>query len=97
MLWVTMTDKFMSGWGRARGRTNKLIFECQDNREANIVVDNAEHRSEMRYINVCCRKPHYSPSRYLAQVKTREDYDSWYQPGYFAKGQAESRAKELSQ
>ena len=26
MYYVTMTDKFMSGWGKARGKINKLVF-----------------------------------------------------------------------
>ena len=30
MFYVTMTDKFMSGWGYAAGKTNKLIIECAD-------------------------------------------------------------------
>jgi len=34
MLYVTMTDKFMSGWGMAEGKTNKLVLECKNLHEA---------------------------------------------------------------
>ena len=32
--WVTMTDRFMSGWGLAKGLKNKLVFECESLAEA---------------------------------------------------------------
>ena len=27
--YVSMTDKFFSNWGKARGRINKLVIECE--------------------------------------------------------------------
>lgn len=42
--YVTMTDNFMSGWGDAEGKINKLSIECDDCDEAEIVAEN------------CCRK-----------------------------------------
>jgi hypothetical protein len=83
--YVTMTDKFMSGWGMADGKINKLIFECDSIQEAHIVADNAENRDDMKYINVTYNKPYYAPGRYYAQTKTKEEYKAWYQPGYFNK------------
>ena len=76
-----MTDKFMSGWGGAKGKINKLIFECDSFDEAMTVIDNAEKRSDMNYINYRgTKKPYYNPSRYYAQVKTKSDYPKWYNP-----------------
>ena len=34
MVYVTMTDKFMSGWGMAKGKTNKLVIECENSMQA---------------------------------------------------------------
>lgn len=85
MIYVTMTDKHMSGWGMAKGRTNKLVFECADMAEAKAVEENARCQGSMIYVNICSRKPYYSPSRYYAQTKTKEEYPSWYVPGYFAR------------
>ena len=44
---VVATDSFMSGWGRAPGRS---IFAVPvvDLRQAEIVLDNMEHRTEMK-------------------------------------------------
>ena len=83
--WVTTTDKFMSGWGHARGLTNKLVFECGSYDQAAIVAANAENRSDQKYVNICSKKPYYSASRYYVQIKTIEDYPTWYQAGAFRK------------
>ena len=81
--YVTMTDKFMSGWGMAEGKINKLIFECKDYKQAEIVRDNAQAREEMKYINIVTSKPYYNNDRYYPQVKTIEEYPNWYKEGYF--------------
>lgn len=84
-VYVTMTDKFMSGWGMADKKINKLIFECDGLQEAHIVAENAENRNDMKYINITYTKPYYAPGRYYAQTKTKEEYNSWYEAGYFRK------------
>lgn len=57
--YVTMTDKFMSGWGKAQGKTNKLVIECDTWEQAQLIEKNANKRSEMKYINICTKKPYY--------------------------------------
>lgn len=84
MIYVTMTDKFMSGWGEARDKINKLVFECKDMTEAMIVEQNAQNRSDQKYINIRSTKPYYNNDRCYVQFKTKEDYPSWYKEGYFA-------------
>jgi hypothetical protein len=66
-LFVTMNDKFMSGWGRATGKTNKLIIACDTLEQAEAIERNAKQRNEMKYINICSRKP---------QIKSHH-YPSW--------------------
>lgn len=83
--YVTMTDKFMSGWGMAKDRTNKLIFICDDYEEAKRVAENAENRGDMTYINITTNKPYYNSKKYYAQEKTKDEYESWYKKGYFNK------------
>jgi len=82
-VYVTMTDKFLSGWGMAEGKTNKLIFICDSYEEANIVKNNAENRNDMKYINICIKTPYYSPRSYYVQIKTKLDYPNFYKKGYF--------------
>ncbi|ALA48007.1 hypothetical protein ABE137_12540 [Brevibacillus laterosporus] len=81
--YVTMTDKFMSGWGRASGRINKLVFECDSYYEACTVAENANNRSDMKYVNITSKKPYYSSARYYAQYKNKEECPAWYKEGYF--------------
>ena len=81
--YVSMTDRFMSGWGEARGKINKLVFECQSYEEAVIVRDNARNRTDQIYINICANKPYYNKRDYLTQYKTKGDYNSWYMKDFF--------------
>lgn len=57
--YVTMTDKFMSGWGMAERKTNKFIIKCKTWGEAMIIEKNARKRPEMKYINTCAKRPRY--------------------------------------
>lgn len=80
--WVTMTDKFMSGWGMADGKINKLIFECDSLEQAEIVEENAAKRSDMKNINICRNKPSYNSQKYYAEYKTNDERNSkWYEKG----------------
>ena len=81
--YVTMTDKFMSGWGEAKDKINKLVFVCHGYEEAKIVEDNAHCRTDMKHINICANKPHYNKDRYYTQFKDNEDYNSWYVQNFF--------------
>lgn len=81
--YVTMTDKALSGWGSAKGRINKLIFECDSYDEACTVAENANNRSDMKYVNITSKKPYYSSARYYTQYKDKAEYPSWYEKGYF--------------
>lgn len=58
-IYVTMTDKFLSGWGMAQNKTNKFIVECENWEQAQTIERNAHRRSEMKYINICINKPRY--------------------------------------
>lgn len=59
MFYVTMTDKFMSGWGCAAGKVNKLIIECETLAQAEQIESAARRRPEMRFVNIRTTKPRY--------------------------------------
>jgi len=73
MFYVTMTDKFMSGWGMANNKTNKLVIECTSYPDAALIAKNARKRSEMRYVNIRSTKPSYNQSHTLTSWKTFDD------------------------
>ena len=81
--WVSMTDKFMSGWGMADHKTNKLVIECDNYDEAETVYNNALERSEMKYVNICMNKPRYNELGYYVSYHDKTDYDNWFKPNYF--------------
>jgi hypothetical protein len=70
--YVAMTDNFMSGWGKAQGKTNKLVIECDTYEQAALIEKNARTRSEMKYINICTKKPYYR-SNVLVSMKHFSD------------------------
>lgn len=72
VFYVTMTDKFMSGWGRAKGMTNKLIIQCQTIEQAEQIERAARYRDEMTYVNIRTTKPYYG-SNILASWKTWDE------------------------
>jgi hypothetical protein len=85
-VYVTMTDKFMSGWGGAEGRTAKYVIVCDNYAEAAIVADNAHHRSEMKYVNIVVgRKPSFNAKRFQVSYATKKEAGNWFIPGYFRK------------
>ena len=79
MYYVTMTDKFMSGWGPARNKVNKLVISCSTYARAEIAERKANARSEMKYVNLCSKKPYYNSSRYHVSFHGDEqgDYQIW--------------------
>jgi len=82
--YVTMTDSFMSGWGYAKNKINKLVFLCDSYEQAERVFNNAESRNEMKYINICIKYPyHLNNNKYYTQIKTIENSKNWYKKNYF--------------
>ncbi len=73
MFYVTMTDRFLSGWGRAEGKINKFVVTCRTYAQAETVERNAHKREEMKYINITSRKPSYNSSRYLVSWRDYTD------------------------
>jgi hypothetical protein len=71
--YVTMTDKFMSGWGKAEGKINKYVISCATYQEAEIIEQNAKRRPEMKHINIVDKLPYYSPERYVLSLKTFDE------------------------
>jgi hypothetical protein len=57
MLYVRMTDKFMSGWGVAKNAVNVLVIGCENSEQAERIERNAHRRSEMKRVEICLNKP----------------------------------------
>jgi hypothetical protein len=79
-IYVSMTDKFMSGWGKAEKKTNKFIIICDTMEQAETIERNAQKRSEMKYINICLSKPYYNQNRYELSYRNFDELGSiWKQ------------------
>jgi len=47
--YVTMTDTFLSGWGKADGKKAKYIVCCDTYDDAERIEQTAKNRKEMKY------------------------------------------------
>lgn len=58
--YVIMTDKFLSGWGEAKGKINKFIVKCDTKEQALLIYKNAKRRTDMKLIRITTTKPRYN-------------------------------------
>lgn len=80
MIYVRMTDKFMSGWGPARDKTNVLVISCATWEQAEQIAKAAKRRKEMKRVDICLNKPKNRPG-ILYSYKTFEDMGGpWLEP-----------------
>jgi len=73
-IYVAATDKFMSGWGRAEGKINRIVFECDGWDEANRVADMLEARGDMIRVRTSMRRPSYPTQSHYTQYKTPAEF-----------------------
>lgn len=71
--YIIMTDKFLSGWGQADGRTAKFIVECDTLEQAEQIEKAAHRRSDMKNISSDWKRPYFSPSRYQVTFRHYND------------------------
>lgn len=81
MYYVTMTDKFFTGWGPAKGKIAKYVHLCDTYDEALIVQQNAINRGDQKHVNICSNPPRYNSNKYYVQYKDKNDSGNWYKPG----------------
>lgn len=72
-VYVTMTDKFMSGWGLAKNKLNKFVITCDNYEQAKIVYNNAKKREEMKFVNIVYNKPYYNEKFYKVSSRIFSD------------------------
>jgi hypothetical protein len=83
MYYVTMTDKFLSGWGMARNKTAKLVIECETYAEAEIVKENALNRTDTKNVSIRTTRPAYPVATHYTDYHNKTSYEKWFEPGYF--------------
>lgn len=79
--YVIMIDRFMSGWGKADGKKNRLIIECDSLSVAEGIALAAKNRDEMKNIRVSELLPQSSPRQYIVSTKKAEVdlWGPWYE------------------
>lgn len=72
-IYVSMTDKFLSGWGLANNKIDKLVIICENFEQAETIKKNSGMRGDMKNINICLNKPRYNPNRYIVSYKNFDE------------------------
>lgn len=99
--YVTMTDKFLSNWGKAAGKISKIVILCDSREEAEIVFDNGKARSDMKDLALTNKKPSYlrtwtlsgepkgdfmfETGMYHVAIWDKSTVPNWFEPGWFRK------------
>jgi hypothetical protein len=66
MIYVRMTDKALSGWGNAKGRTAVFVVECDTRAQADAIERAAQDRPEMIRINMSENRPRATTSQTIS-------------------------------
>ena len=77
LFYVLANDSFMSGWGPASGKTNTVVLPCDSRLDAEVVMQNAEDRSEMHHVRIVDNKPRLRPG-VLYSLLTKKDSPLWF-------------------
>lgn len=79
--YVTMTDKFLSGWGNAQNKKNKFVVECDSMEQAEKIYHSAERRSEMSHVSIALKKPNYNAEHYFVSFTTYDELGEIWKSG----------------
>ena len=88
-LYVCMTDKAMSGWGRSENKINKYVIACDNWQQAEQIEEAAHRRPEMKYINININKPYYNPANYTVTVEHYSDLGTLWTGGLYRTDEVE--------
>lgn len=73
-VFVTMTDKFLSGWGCAEGRIEKRVVICSNKQQAYKLKDRLSNpKYMMKHVNIFFDIPYYMPSKYHVSWDVYDD------------------------
>ena len=75
--YVTATDKFLSGGGKASGKIHKIIVVCKDYDQAKKVQSNMQNDRTLKYVNITDVKPSYSSKKYTQKIMDAADAPLW--------------------
>ncbi len=70
---ITATDRFLSGWGKARNGTSKCAWACKPE-HVNQVLAWVESRNEMKYVNVNYTGKWYPKAAHVHIYVVNEDH-----------------------
>jgi hypothetical protein len=89
--YVVATDKFMSGWGGAKGGKSYYVVLVHSPKEEEIVLRNMQRRSEMKNVRVQSMLPDVGPRDHMHVVDKKEAARFFKEPNKGGFGAARGR------
>ena len=80
MFYVRMIDKFMSGWGKARGMRSVYVVVCDTYEQAEQIERAAQRRPEMTRITISETRPRTRKNQRLDFTKYADMGGPWLAP-----------------
>jgi hypothetical protein len=81
--YVTMTDKFMSDRGPAKGKIFKLVIKCDNIKEAEVVHKNAANMPGSAENIIYPHVPNYNSEKYVVAYGNKTTHKSWFRENAF--------------
>ncbi|MGL5134485.1 MAG: hypothetical protein ACRC78_18310 [Planktothrix sp.] len=71
--YVTATDKFLSGWGLAKGKISKMVAVCDNWETAEDILARWNGRKYLKFVGIRSKKPYYPSANYHTVYKNSAD------------------------
>jgi hypothetical protein len=82
MYYAIAQDKFMCYWGRAAGKINLHVVECETILQLQIALANMQDRDDMIHVRSSTKLPQESARRMVSIAK---GHHRWFEPNAFRK------------
>lgn len=79
-IYVWATDKFLSGWGPATGKTHKQVAVCDNWRQADKMLDGFNKDDDYTYVNWSYDKPYFPKKRYTVTYRPASEFTKYKVP-----------------
>lgn len=84
-VWITFNDKFLSDWGKSKGKINKCIMKCDSYAEAREIAIKLKMQSGFQYVHIHINGLPYMDKHkyYISKVSNKGNWWSVSEEDYF--------------
>lgn len=76
-IFVSFTDRFLSGWGEAVGKVHKQVIICDNWAEADKIESSLNSDRSASWVRVYREMPYFAPGKYSVSYRMASDCPAW--------------------